>query len=51
MCIGYYMLLLNVYFMLMTINLFKTVLERYFKKKRIGEPSSNVGPNIKHTHA
>ena len=45
------MLLFNVYFVLMTVNLFETVMERYFKKKRIDESSSNVGLNIEHTHA
>ena len=45
------MLLLNVYFVLMTVNLFETVIKRYLKKKRIDESSSNVGLNIEHTHA
>ena len=34
----------------MTVNLFETIMERYFKKKRIDEPSSNVGLNIEYTH-
>ena len=43
------------FFVLMTINLFETVMKRFLKKKRIvnssnGEPSSNVGPNIEHIH-
>ena len=45
------MLLLNVYFVLIIVNLFETVVKRYFKKKKIDESSSNVGLNIEHTHA
>ena len=39
------MLLLNMYFVLMIVNLFEIVMKRYFKKKRIDEDH-----NIEHTH-
>ena len=44
------------FFVLMSVNLFETVMKKFFKRKRIvnndnGEPSSSVGPNIEHIHA